>query len=168
MKIIQILLDKLADRTIEALMLLVSSGAVSIYFTSRWIETVVVILLLGLIVFVAAKRIKEVRNSNTSSFVSKEIPPRLGWKKIRELEYKGVIWEIRERRDSYTHLEPETKINVKTPPSCPKCRTEIEQTRRFWGGYVWKCINENCRFKKRNKDSYHQEAKRVEKLANVK
>ncbi len=165
MKIIETISNKIVEHIFAYLISLVLSGAGSIYFTGRWIETIAVILPLGLVVIF--KRIREVRNSNTSSFVSSETPPRLGWKKIKEEEYKGVIWEIRKRIDSYTPLEPEMKINVKTPPSCPKCKTEIEQTRSFWGGYVWKCINEKCGFKKRNKESYYQEAKRVKSLYNV-
>jgi len=35
---------------------------------------------------------------------------------------------------------------VETPPRCPKCETELEETRSFWGGYIWKCVN--CGFKK--------------------
>jgi ribosomal protein L37AE/L43A len=54
-------------------------------------------------------------------------------------------------------------LDIDTPPRCPKCETEIEQTRSFWGGYVWKCVK--CGFQKRNRESYYREGERAEKIA---
>lgn len=30
-------------------------------------------------------------------------------------------------------------VEAKTPPRCPKCETELNQTTSFWGKFVWSC-----------------------------
>ena len=81
--------------------------------------------------------------------------------------YAGVIWIVRAPKPSELDLEPPeitaSDLELETPPRCPKCETEIEQSRSFWGGYVWKCVK--CGFHKRNSDSYYREEERARKIA---
>lgn len=116
---------------------------------------------------VGKKRYGEVQIFNQGSpIVMIRVPP-YGWNKIGEFPYKDVIWEIQAPneyswRGSYSDIEPED-IEVKTPPRCPQCKTELEEKRKFWGGYKWECVS--CGFTKRNSESWYIEKDRAEKIA---
>ncbi len=101
-----------------------------------------------------------------------------GWQPFGQAEYAGVLWDVRiprnlekalpyDRRIDYSILDyPDIvadNLDVGTPPKCPKCKTEIEEESRFFGGYTWKCAR--CGFHKKNKDSYDREADRVLTIA---
>ena len=62
----------------------------------------------------------------------------------------------------YLDIESEN-IEVEIPPRCPQCKTELEETKKFWGGYKWGCVN--CGFTKKNSESWYIERDRVEKIA---
>lgn len=132
------------------------------------------LLLLGVFAWGAAilvrKRLKQIRKSDVGPLVG--FLPRWGWIAIGEQEYAGVIWEVRvPKPDPYfsayfskgvPRISP-SEIDIATPPRCPNCGTELEQSRSFFIGYVWKCVR--CGFKKRNRDSFFGEAERVERIA---
>ena len=73
--------------------------------------------------------------------------------------HKEVNWRVVGSTQNYN---PNAIILAQRPPHCPKCDTELEQNRSFWRGYIWTCAK--CNWKKRNKDSFHTEAKRVERI----
>lgn len=87
---------------------------------------------------------------------------------IDEFEYNDVYWVVRgPQQNTYeTKQDYENRIvnsiEVKVPPKCPICGVELEQSKSWIFGYIWRCID--CGFKKRNKDSYYTEAKRAEKI----
>jgi ribosomal protein L37AE/L43A len=89
------------------------------------------------------------------------------WMDVGRLNYAGVIWIVRAPKPPWHQLDAEPisvdDLELQTPPRCPKCETEIEQTQSFWGGYIWKCVR--CGFKKRNSESYYREEERAKKIA---
>ncbi|ETA68028.1 hypothetical protein MettiDRAFT_1475 [Methanolobus tindarius DSM 2278] len=89
-----------------------------------------------------------------------------GYETIFQIQYNGVLWDIRVPKgiDSFlVSSKTVDRIDVKLPPKCPLCKTELEQTRSFIKGYKWKCVS--CGFTKRNNDIWHKEAERAKKIA---
>ena len=93
---------------------------------------------------------------------------RWGYEDIGNIDHAGVKWRI------IAPLPPPPSlyrgpdltpsgIRVRTPPRCPECETQIEESKSFWGGYVWNCPD--CDFKKRSKRSYYRVKDNVEKIA---
>jgi hypothetical protein len=78
---------------------------------------------------------------------------------LGEQPFKGVVWDV-----YGANPEPLKNKNVfvTIPPKCPKCKTKLEESERFIGGYKWRCIG--CGFSKSNKDSFGKESDRVERL----
>lgn len=113
------------------------------------------------------RRILRLRELNASSSLSGIWVPVYGWMEIGEMGYSGVLWKVKVHAASPWELNPSIpspeSIEIKTPPLCPKCGTELEQRHGFFGGYRWTCVG--CNFNKKNKDSYYREAERARKLA---
>ena len=86
------------------------------------------------------------------------------WQKIGEVKHAGILWDV-EAPGLWRGSELPSLIDVALAPRCHDCKTELEETRRVWGSYLWKCIR--CRFRKSNKDSYYTEQERARKLAKV-
>jgi len=84
--------------------------------------------------------------------------------------YAGVLWTVRQFAPGFRSIgnreNPKTtfvnSFDIVTPPRCPECQTELEQTHQFFGGYRWECVQ--CGFKKRNRLSYYREANRALKI----
>jgi len=176
------MLDKLFEELIIPLVLAVltpvaialGSKIVSGSWT-EWIErvpipawrafgTVMFLWIAGVLVY---KRLKAVRKSEIDYLPSGLIPP-YGWAEVDELEHAGVLWTVRAPApEPWETFDPvsvsSSELNIATPPKCPKCRTELEERLRFFGGYKWECIR--CGFKKRNKDDCYREERRALRLA---
>jgi hypothetical protein len=99
-----------------------------------------------------------------------------GWDVIAQIPHAGVMWNVvvpRGWRDQLPYslrASPDPKlivdfIDIATPPKCPDCTTELEQDRRFLGGYRWRCVNPECKFKKRSKYDFYREKERALKNA---
>ena len=124
----------------------------------------------GLIVFaITRKRRKRLEELNAGPPIRIVSMPLFGWVTIGRLTYADVVWLVRAHApnpiadlDRREQVDACT-IEVETPPRCPDCETEIEESHSFWGGYVWKCVG--CGFKKRSRDSYYDEEERAEKIA---
>lgn len=89
-----------------------------------------------------------------------------GYRCIGKLTYKDVKWVVQVPNSSPCEslFPEETKdVSVKIHPLCPKCETEIEETKTFFGSYLWTCIN--CGYKTKNDISYVNESVRAENLA---
>lgn len=112
----------------------------------------------------AYKRIKAVREANAGPGIAVIRTPIYGWEEIAERPLWGVIWAIRRPVSSQIFPEPITpeNISVGVPPRCPHCKTELEESKTFWGRYKWTCVG--CGFSKMNRDSYFIEFERVEKV----
>lgn len=75
--------------------------------------------------------------------------------------YADVLWEV--YTSSRAQISHEQDIQVRVPPKCKNCQTKLEESKGFWGGYMWKCIG--CGFSKKNRDYFSKEANRAERLA---
>lgn len=53
-------------------------------------------------------------------------------------------------------------VEVKIPPRCPKCKTELEQSKSFWGGRNWKCPRGD--FTNKSKKSFYELSESLEKI----
>lgn len=94
--------------------------------------------------------------------------PAYGIHKIADINYDGVKWEVcYPNPPPYSLVRNETinpnEIIVTSPPRCPKCGTELEESKSFWRGYVWKCVR--CGFSKRSKENKYVVSERAEKIA---
>jgi len=176
-KVFKLLLDKIIVPIIVAISISIVTSIGSKIFTGNWWEwfasvpmivwvALIVIFIIWIIVIVIRNRIKHLHGDGHSPITILSIP--YGeWQDIGKITYAGVIWIVRAPKPSWYELDPEPvsayDLDLQTPPRCPKCETEIEQTRSFWGGYIWKCVG--CGFKKRNSERYIKEKERAEKIA---
>lgn len=128
-----------------------------------WIA-IIVVFVCWMICIGVFRRIKRIREENAGPGFAVIRMPLYGWREIGEYTFKDVVWPIRrpvESRFFEESLTPED-IDIGVPPRCTRCRTELEQRKKFWGKYVWSCVG--CGFTKKNHDSYYTESQRVEKL----
>lgn len=85
------------------------------------------------------------------------------------MEHAGVQWKVLVPAPTpqlYPTREPVLdvdRVEIDTPPLCPACNTELEESERYFGGYTWSCVR--CAHKTKAKDSYHREAERAERIA---
>lgn len=179
MKIVQFLLDRIVVPIVVVLLTPIIIGTLSQINTGDWIEWFDLIpktgwIIFGLVIFlwvigiVIYKRVKQLQKLDTGPRVFFTSTPPFGWITVGKLNYAGVVWRVRAPAaapwESFDHLSiSPSDIEVETPPRCPTCETEIEQSHSFWGGYIWRCAG--CNFQKRKRDSYYREQGRVEKIA---
>jgi ribosomal protein S27AE len=130
-----------------------------------WAFFVVVLgfLLLGAIV----RRRAHLRRKNLPFLLPIVVSPRWGYTIVGTLGYKGVVW--RTRIPSLAPWEELTlaraqasRVDIETPPRCPKCDTELEEHETFFGNYRWLCLR--CGFSAKNEMSYYHEAVRAETI----
>lgn len=177
MKVVNFLLDKLFAPILLALLIPVVTGIGSKASTGNWLEwftsvpsqvwiMLLIIFALWILVIAIRFRIKHLREGGYSP-ISIISVPHGGWRNIGKLKYADVVWIVRAPTPPWYELDPKPitphDLDIDTPPRCPKCETEIEQTQGFWGGYIWKCVK--CGFKKRNPKSYYREEERAKKIA---
>ena len=115
---------------------------------------------------VRRKRILKERNLPAEKFGF--AIPRWGYTSVGNLNYKGVVWRIRiptpAQSDFWDVSEQRTlRVDIATPPHCPKCDTELEEMETFFGKYKWTCVR--CKFSKKNDISWDNEVIRAKKLA---
>lgn len=177
MKAVNLLLDKIIIPILLAFLIPVVTSIGSRASTGNWLEwfatipsqvwiTLAIIFALWILVSIIRRRMKHLHKEGHSP-ISIISVPNGGWRNIGKLEYADVIWIVRAPAPPWYELNPEPitshDLDIDTPPRCPKCETEIEQTQSFWGGYIWKCVN--CGFQKRNRESYYKEEERAKKIA---
>lgn len=177
MKVVNLLLDKIIVPILLAFLIPVVTGIGSKASTGNWLEwfasipnqvwiTIGAIIFLWIIIIAIRSRRRQL-HKNDSPAISIISVPYNGWIPLGKLPYAGVIWMVRVPKPLIWDIEPQgispSDIELEIPPRCPKCQTEIEQSRSFWGGYTWKCPK--CGFRKRNSDSYYREEERARKIA---
>jgi hypothetical protein len=116
------------------------------------------------------KRLKKIERQNYFDLVGPVVIPAFGYIQIDEIKHADVLWKVRAPAQapslwdefSISNINPNA-INIYTPPICPKCRTELEEELRFFGGYRWSCIR--CGFSIKQKHSYYREKIRAQRLA---
>ena len=178
MKIIKFLLNEIVAPLIVALLTPILIAIYSNFKTGNWKQsfynipffiwlTISIIIILWIILITIKRRIKFIsKNDNPSirSFYNS----RLERKSLGEINFAGVIWKVDAVLPDMWELQDNINfyamdIDIEIPPRCPSCKTEIEEIRSFWGGYIWKCVR--CGFNIRNSSSFYKEASRVEKIA---
>jgi hypothetical protein len=118
---------------------------------------------------IVIRRFKALKQRNLPSLpMAFTVVPRWGYTIVGTLNYKGVIWRVRIPSPapwkSFSMREARSsRVDIETPPHCPKCDTELEETETFFGGHRWTCLR--CGFSIKNEISFYREAIRAEKLA---
>jgi hypothetical protein len=179
MKIIHFLLTNIFAPLVVALLSATIIGTGSKVDTGNWVKwfekipknlwiIIVAVILVWFIIIIIRKRNRQLQETDNGPSAYVIPTARWGWMTIEEIDYSGVVWRIDAPVPSPgSTFGPMTvspkNIIVDTPPRCPKCKTELEESSSFWGGYIWKCVR--CDFRKRNRNNYHFEAERVEKIA---
>jgi len=179
MKITQFLFHKIIAPLIVAFLTPMAISIGSKINTGNWINwfglipkiakiVFVGFIFLWAIIIVVFNRLKQLQGFKNVGRAFVITTPLFGWTTVGKLNYAGVLWRIHAPAPSpLESFDPssisQSSIEVETPPRCPKCETELEQSHNFWGGYIWRCVS--CGFQRRNKDSYYQEAERAEKIA---
>ncbi len=146
MKMAQYLVDKLVIPLVVGLLLPILTGLGSKIITGdlEWFYLIPkrfwiifgMIIFLWVIITVIHKRNKQGMVLEDLWAVS--VTPEYEWITIGKLDYAGVVWRVRTPAPaSWEYFNPSTsRIKVETPPLCPKCETELEESRSFWRGYV--------------------------------
>lgn len=95
--------------------------------------------------------------------------PTWGYIDFAEIELFDVKWRIKAPAPAPYSMEgfdpdkvPPGQIDIDTPPRCPKCGTELEEKKNFWGVYNWDCVA--CGFRTSNNDSYYTVSDKVERI----
>jgi ribosomal protein L37AE/L43A len=126
----------------------IKTGGWFTYFKIYKVEFIVVVGLILLIWFallVVYKLSKQIAERNHYSGMHVQTPE-YGWKYLQNENYKKVIWRPRIPLFWGPDIQPQeiTKINfdeleIEVPPRCPKCETELDETKTIWGWFRWKC-----------------------------
>ena len=173
MKIFKYLMDNYINPVIASIIVSIIIALGSKAYTGKWLEWFKLIplttlkivggwILLWIVIIFISRRFKNLKNSN-GIFAAVNYGAPYGWVPLGEIEYNEVIWRFRSPKSTPYGDYSKSDIDVETPPRCPNCETELEQSNSFWGGYIWKCLV--CDFKKRNRESYYTEEERVKKIA---
>lgn len=187
MKESNLLLDKIKDKVLDKIITLIITGVLFFIVTGSgslvdtgdwwgWFASISVrgwVILASIFVawfsFIAIHRRRKNLRKENSSFKPLKWQPRGGWETIHKIEYAGVVWQVRVpvRTSTFRGREVPTldDLDIEIPPRCPDCGTKLEGTKSFWGWFVWKCVNADCGFRKRNRDDFFRKERRVIKLA---
>jgi len=174
MKIKESLLNNLALPLILAILIPMASALGSLLATGEWITWInfipwfvwiifLIIIVIWTIGILVNKRLKRIRNNRPSIAAVPRVYERY---EIGEVSHAGVIWKVYVNyTDPFDSFETTSIKNFDTDsiPRCPECKTELEEQKSFWRGYVWSCPR--CGFKKKNKDSRLIESERAAKIA---
>jgi len=123
---------------------------------------------LWLIIILVVRRIRNLREQNLPALPLVLSVPRWGYKTIGTMTHKDVTWRIQISApapwDGIVGTETQSsRVRLAPEPYCPKCETELEESKTFFGGYCWSCLN--CGFATKNNMDAYREAIRAEKLA---
>lgn len=183
MKIVEFLLDRIVFWIVTLLTPIIIS-VLSKVTTGNWMKWFSILpkifwiifgvfILFWLVIIVIYKRFKKIREYFLPGESMVRFPEFYKViNLIKKLDYAGVKWVIIVPERMYDKLSNDSLreissawIEVDTPPRCPNCEAELEQSLGFFGGYVWKCIV--CGFKKRNRNSYYIEVERAKRIAKL-
>lgn len=114
---------------------------------------------------VIARRLKTLKERNLPSLPLAFTIPQWGYTRVGTLNYKRVVWRVRVPSPApwQNFSKNDVRVDIETPPHCPKCDTEIEEAETFFGGKRWLCIC--CGYATKNSISFYHEAVRAEKIA---
>jgi hypothetical protein len=133
----------------------------------RWVWIIACALTIAWLAALVVKRRKARLRQTGGVFIGGVPTPVHGWLDVGRITYQGVTWVVRlpAPRHQLAPVDPPGPgdVDVTTPPRCPVCGTELEESKSFWWGYNWKCVR--CGFSKRNRESFYSEVSRVERVA---
>lgn len=126
------------------------------------------LIVAGFLLSPVVRRLRRLRKRNLPAAPLFFGVPRWGYVTVGTLNYKNVIWHVQiPAPPPWKGLTPAearcAAVDVETPPHCPKCDTEVEETETFFGNFRWSCLR--CGFVTKNNMSYYKEVIRAEKLA---
>lgn len=126
------------------------------------------VFLTWLFLALICRRVRKLKRANLPTLPLFYATPMWGHTRVAELKYRGVLWRILARNPApWEEIKVRdlcrAGVEIETPPVCPKCKTELEETETFLGRFRWTCVR--CGFSAKNKLSYVHEATRAEKLA---
>ena len=121
--------------------------------TITWLLFVVGVLILIVIIQYLKSKTK------VKGYGSYEEIPMRGWTESKQIKVFGVWWMTRYPTPNASILLTMEgieldELDIKLPPLCPECKTELKETRTFWKKYLWSCVN--CNFKIKQKESYYE------------
>jgi len=121
-------------------------------FPYIWLVIPISVIVISIIIIII--RFRQIGSGNIGGLVMgvHDYPTRY------EYPHEGVIWHIGIRDLAMSASD----VEVKTPPRCPKCKTELGQSKSFWGGRKWKCPRGD--FMKKSKKSFYEISKSLEKI----
>lgn len=166
------LLKNLVLPLIVGIILLILSTFGSFVSTGNWLEWIRAIPLyvwaifglwfIGVLIFRRFNKIKDTGPYIGVGYYSYERH------NVGELSHAGVIWRIYVDYTDPFDTYDTTKLrnfDAESTPRCPekKCRTELDEEKSFWGGYIWLCPR--CGFKIRNRNSFITESGKAAKIA---
>lgn len=144
----------------------ITGGILSWWMQNPFLLIIPVILLVLLsLVFLIFRIVDQKRRSNRFHIVGIQ-NPLWGWRYLDDISYVGVIWKIRVPKNNQFdifEIQDLKGLIAETPPRCPVCGTELEESKNIWGRYVWSCVNQD--FKKSSKNNFYSESDRAEKIA---
>lgn len=121
-----------------------------------------------LLAILVIRRVRHLKARNLPELPTVFSVPAWGYVTVGNLSYKNVNWRIQipahaPWRDFALARARSERIDVETPPHCPKCDTKLEETETLFGSYRWSCLR--CAFMQKNDMSFYHEAVRARKLA---
>lgn len=132
-------------------------------------EQVLLVVCIGLFFwFLLILFIRRAQSNRATKVRFVATPPQFGYTELSEYEHKDVFWPVRvpanplSRNLSGQSITNPSDVTIGIPPRCPKCKTELDERKTFWRGYKWICPD--CGFSKHNKNDFHSERDRVEKI----
>lgn len=179
-KISAFLKHPIVVRTLPPLIIILILSIFSQIVSDNWAEwfsnipdyfwIIITLIIIGWIIYSAVQKRLNAMENEGGRFGGLFIPsaPIFGWVIIGKEKYADVLWNVRlpssavEGHIDSSDSSPEN-IDIALPPRCPKCETEIEESPKFLGGFLWRCVA--CDFQTGNKDSYTIESNRVRKIA---
>ncbi|EST53863.1 hypothetical protein T458_18865 [Brevibacillus panacihumi W25] len=162
----------LALPPVAGLIIYLQNGEWEIPVWAWWVSGLL-LAMIG-ISWIIVKRARSLEEENFSTTLFAVVRPARAWTDVGSEEHFGVNWRVRYAKNLFSRgISEETaessisKIDVQSPPLCPKCDTELYEKSDFWGTalwgkYVWYCVG--CGFKKRSKEKFYKTVDKVKRI----
>jgi hypothetical protein len=88
------------------------------------------------------RRMRKLKNANLPALPLFYSTSMWGYTRVAELPYKRVLWRILARNPpawenmTVRELCKTQGVEIETPPICPNCKTELEETETLFGRYM--------------------------------
>jgi hypothetical protein len=162
------LLVILVTATVSAIVSKVQTGNWFTYF--QWLISIYGLVAIGLIlvawaIFVALQIHSATQEANAVSGFAALRNDYIIRREIAEYEYEGVLWRVL-ALDYGPYVAKEapspTDLESEVPPRCPRCKTDLEEIKAYWGYYVWNCPRRD--FRKRTWKNFYASKESVQRI----